>query len=28
LVLVLFVLGAMIAFLIKMEMGRMLKPRR
>ena len=28
LVLVLFVLGAMIAFLIKMEMGRMLRPRR
>ena len=28
LVIVLFVLGAMIAFLIKMEMGRMLRPRR
>ena len=28
LVLVLFALGAMIAFLIKMEMGRMLRPRR
>ena len=28
LVLILFVLGALIAFLIKMEMGRMLKPRR
>ena len=28
LVLVLFVLGALIAFLIKMEMGRMLRPRR
>jgi len=27
-VLVLFVLGAMIAFLIKMELGRMLTPRR